>query len=144
MIHKIRWPAMGLQSDYPSNSYIRSVLRIVEQNVTLLKRGHIRIDLQCHVSFRCTAHWFSNTWTCTSIIFWIIFSYRLLQNIEYSSLDYTVVPCSLSYIHIYVNVYIYVCIYLHIYANKYIYVKYIYIWKWKSLSRVPTLCNPMN
>ena len=51
------------------------------------------VDLQRCVSFRCTAKWFSYIYTCIYILFQILFPYRLLQNIEYSSLCYTVGPC---------------------------------------------------
>ena len=49
---------------------------------------------KCCVGFRCTAKWFS--YTCVSIPFPIFFPFRLLQNIEQSSLCYTVGPCWLS------------------------------------------------
>ena len=57
------------------------------------------VDLQCCAYFRCTAKRFS--YTCICICFFqILFPYRLLQNIEYSSLWYTVGPCCLSILHI--------------------------------------------
>ena len=45
------------------------------------------------------------------ILFQILFSYRLLQNIEYSSLCYTVGPCWLSVLHIVVYMLINLLIY---------------------------------
>ena len=42
------------------------------------------VDLQCFVSFGCTAKWFSYMY-----FFQILFPCRLLQNIEYSSLCYS-------------------------------------------------------
>ena len=42
------------------------------------------------------------------ILFQILFPYRLLQNIECSSMCYTVDPCWLSVIYIYIVVYIYI------------------------------------
>ena len=45
------------------------------------------VDLQC-VNFWCTAKWFSYTYIC--FLFHILFHYGLLQDIEYSSLCYTV------------------------------------------------------
>ena len=60
------------------------------------------VDLQCCAYFRCTAKRFS--YTCICICFFqILFPYRLLQNIEYSSLWYTVGPCCLSILHIITN-----------------------------------------
>ena len=53
-------------------------------NDVLLFIGSIT-DLQCCVSFRCTAKWFS----CLNHIIQITFHYRLLQDTEYSSLYYT-------------------------------------------------------
>ena len=47
------------------------------------------VDLQCWVSFRYTV-------ICIRIFFYILFRYRLLQGIEYSSLCYTVGFCWLS------------------------------------------------
>ena len=67
------------------------------------------VDLQC-VSFRCTAKWFSYRYmylsVCIyihisiSILFQILFHYSLLQDIEYSSLCYTVSPYCLSILYI--------------------------------------------
>ena len=54
------------------------------------------VDLQCCVSFRCAAKWFSYI----SIFFQILFHYRLLQDIEYSSLCSTVGPGCLSVLYI--------------------------------------------
>ena len=52
------------------------------------------VDLQ-YISFRWTKKWFSFIY----IIFHIIFPCRLLENIEYSSLCYTVGPYSLFVLH---------------------------------------------
>ena len=54
------------------------------------------VDLQYCVSFRCTAKWFRHIWKKFMYIFCIIFHYRFLQDIEYSSLFYAVNPCCLS------------------------------------------------
>ena len=62
-------------------------------------------DLQCCVSFKGTAKWFHYTCTYIFIIFQILFPYRLLQNIEYSSLCYTVGPCWLFTLYIVVCVF---------------------------------------
>ena len=59
-------------------------------------------DLQCFVSFRCTTEWFSCVYIY--ILSQINFFYRLLQNIDYSSLCYTVSPCWLSILHIIVYI----------------------------------------
>ena len=57
------------------------------------------VDLQCCVSFRGTANWFSYTYTCI-YSFQILFPYRSLQSIEQSSLCYTVGPCGLPILYI--------------------------------------------
>ena len=54
------------------------------------------VDLQCCVNFYCTAKWFSYTY----ILLHILFHYGLSQDIEYSSLCYTVGPCCLSILYI--------------------------------------------
>ena len=62
------------------------------------------IDAQCHVSFRCMVQWLS----CTidkQIPFHTFFLYRLLQNIEYSSLCYVIGPCWLSILYTIVCIY---------------------------------------
>ena len=62
-------------------------------------------------SFRCTAKWFQVYIYIyiyiyhISILFQLLFPYRLLQNIKYSSLCYTVGPCWLSVLHIAVWLY---------------------------------------
>ena len=56
------------------------------------------VDLPCCVSFWCTAKWFSYTYI--DILFHILFHHGLLQDIEYSSLFYTVGPCRLSILYI--------------------------------------------
>ena len=62
------------------------------------------VNLQCCVSFKCTAKWFSYTYIYIVIhiyiLFQILFHYRLLQNTEYSSLCYTVGPCCLPILYI--------------------------------------------
>ena len=57
------------------------------------------VDLQCSVSFCCTAKWFS--YTCTYSLFHILFHCGLLQDIEYSSLCYRVGPCWLYSLFLY-------------------------------------------
>ena len=52
------------------------------------------VDLQYFVSFRYTAKWFS--YTC---FLHILFHFRLLHNIAYSSLCYAVIPCSIQFSH---------------------------------------------
>ena len=56
-------------------------------------------DLQSCVSFCCTAKWISYMYTYIHSFLDSI-PYRLLQNIEYSSLCYTVGPCFLSILYI--------------------------------------------
>ena len=65
------------------------------------------VDLQCCVSFRCSFKWFSCTYMYKYIYssFYILFHYRLLQNIEYRSLCYTVSPCWLSILYIVVCIF---------------------------------------
>ena len=53
------------------------------------------VDLQCCVNYCYTAKWFSYTY----IFFQILFHYRLLQDIGYSSLCYAVGPCCLSILY---------------------------------------------
>ena len=53
------------------------------------------LDLQYCVSFRCQQSDFY-----FSVLFSIIFHYSLLQNIQYSSLCYTVSPCCLSILYV--------------------------------------------
>ena len=51
------------------------------------------VDLQCCVSFWCVAKWLHHTHShthITYILFQILFHYRLVQDIEYSSLRYAV------------------------------------------------------
>ena len=52
------------------------------------------LDLQYSVSFRCQQSDFY-----FSVLFSILFHYSLLQNIQYSSLCYTVSPCCLSILY---------------------------------------------
>ena len=60
------------------------------------------VDLQCCVSFKYTAQWFSYIYIhiYIHILFQILFPYRLSQNIDYSSLCYTVGPCWLSVFYV--------------------------------------------
>ena len=55
-----------------------------------------RVDLQCCDHFRHTAEWFSYTSIHVSILFQILFAFKLLQSTEQNSLCYTVGPCWLS------------------------------------------------
>ena len=57
------------------------------------------VDLQCWVSFRCTAKWGSYVYTCI-YSFFSLFPYRPLQSTEQSSLGYIVGPCYLSILYI--------------------------------------------
>ena len=60
------------------------------------------VDLPCCDHLRCTAKWFNYTCICTNIysFFYILFHCRLLQDVEYNSLCYTVGPCWLSVLYI--------------------------------------------
>ena len=59
------------------------------------------VDLQYCFSFSCTAKWFSYTYIYVHIyiLFSIFFHYSLLEDIDYSSLCYTVNPCCLSILY---------------------------------------------
>ena len=57
-------------------------------------------DLQCCVNFFCTAKWFSYTYIYIHSFFNILFHHGLSQDIEYSSLCYTIGPCCLSILYI--------------------------------------------
>ena len=56
------------------------------------------VDLQCCVNFCCTANRLS--YTRIYILFYMLFHCGLSQDIEYSSLCYTVGPCCLSLLYI--------------------------------------------
>ena len=56
------------------------------------------VDLQCCVNFCCTANRLS--YTRIYILFYMLFHCGLSQDIEYSSLCYTVGPCCLSILYI--------------------------------------------
>ena len=62
------------------------------------------VDLQCSASFRYIAKWF--IYAYTYVLFQTPYSYRLLQNIEQSSLCCIVGPCWLS-------VYMQQCVYIN-------------------------------
>ena len=61
------------------------------------------VDLQCCVNFCCITRWLS--YTHIYILFHILFHYGLSQDIEYSSLCYTVGPCCLSIPYVIVCIY---------------------------------------
>ena len=58
------------------------------------------VDSQRGIYFMCTAQRFSYTYTIVHSLFQIFFPYRLLQNIERSSLCYIVDPYFLSVLYI--------------------------------------------
>ena len=68
------------------------------------------VNLQCCVSFRCTAQWFNYmcvcvcVCVCACVLFQILFPYGLLQSIPYSFVCYTAGPCWLSVLYIVVLV----------------------------------------
>ena len=69
------------------------------------------VNLQCCISFGCTAEWFRYIYVCVCVYIYIyiyiyihiyiyillqiLFHYRVLQDTEYSSLCFTVGPCCL-------------------------------------------------
>ena len=62
----------------------------VTNSLTQLSNSHtywLIANLQCYVSSKCTAKWF------IYILFQILFHHRLFQDIEYSSLGYTIGFC---------------------------------------------------
>ena len=61
------------------------------------------VHLQCYDHLICIANWFSYTYIY--IFFQIFFSYRLLQNVEFSSLCSTVGLCWLSIL----DIVVYIC-----------------------------------
>ena len=102
-----------------------------QKSLATVHRGHKRvrhnlvtkqqeIDLQCHVSFRCSAKWFNYVCVCVCIyiytyiyiyIFIYICSFRFFSHIGYykilwSTLCYTVGPCCLLVLYIVVCVFI--------------------------------------
>ena len=81
---------------YIYSTYLCFNWRFVLFNLIFILHWSI-IELQCCVSFRCIATWFSYTYIPS---FQILFPYKLLQNIELSSLCYTVGPFWLSILHI--------------------------------------------
>ena len=85
----------------------RAAIHGVTQSQTRLKRlsSSCRVDLQNCVTFRCTAEVFQLS-LYVSIFVQILFSYKLSQNVEQSSLCYSVGPCRSSYIQRYVCLFI--------------------------------------
>ena len=76
-------PAPDPQDTHSQRAALRPILFIFYGSV---------VNLQCCVSFKHTAKWFHYTDKYICILFHILFQYRLLQGIEYSSLFYTVGP----------------------------------------------------
>ena len=64
------------------------------------------VDLQCCISFCCTAKWLLYIY----ILCHILIHYALSQDTEYSSLCYAVGPCCLSIIYIYIHTHIHILI----------------------------------
>ena len=92
-----------------SSSLIYNTVRYFFLSFFLFKSRRI-VDLQCYVSFWYIAKQFSFIYSVIHkykyiyiyiyILFHILFHYGLLQDIEYSSLCYTVGPCCLSILYI--------------------------------------------
>ena len=104
-----------LENSMDRRTWWATVHRVVK-SLTCLKQLSMHIvDLQCCVSFKCTAQWFTHThiYVCVCVCvcvyiyiyiyiipFRILFPYSLLQNIEYSSLCHTVDLGCLSVLYI--------------------------------------------
>ena len=96
------WSGVPLPSQLIMQNFL---LIIIAKSLTFMQTKQLCffswdiVDLQGCVNFRCTTKWFSST--DIYIYFFQIFSpYRLLQNIEYSSLCCIVGPCWLSILYI--------------------------------------------
>ena len=63
-----------------------------------LKKNWSIVDLQCQAYSKVIQLYY--TYMCVYMLFQILFHYRLLQGIEYSSLCCTVSPCCLSILYI--------------------------------------------
>ena len=97
-----QWPGLLMSAKEPPSPDCFWVSRSQPWFVCLLVCFYCSIaDLQCCVSFWCRAKWFSYIY----ILFQILFHYSLLQDIEYSSLYYTVGPCWLSILYVIVCIF---------------------------------------
>ena len=86
----------------------RATVHGVAKSWIRLKRlsMHARISLiYITASFSCLAKWFSHTYAYLSVLSHILSHFRLLQNIEYSSLHYVIGPCWLTILYIKVCIY---------------------------------------
>ena len=90
------WPSL------PSNEFFLILIFFLTFLCFLKMFYWSTVDLKYHVSFRYAAKWF--IYIYIYILFHILFRYRLLHDIECSSLFYTVGPCCLSILYIVVCV----------------------------------------
>ena len=91
----LRW---GQQSLFPLKNITSFIIETCSMPLvmTILFYWSI-VDLQCCANFCCTAKWL--LYIYIYILFYILFHYGLSQNIEYSSLCYTVGLCCLSILY---------------------------------------------
>ena len=68
-----------------------------QYDLSLYFYWHI-VDLQCSANLCCMAKWLR--YTNIYVLFHICFQYGLSQDIEYSSLSYTLGPCCLSILNV--------------------------------------------
>ena len=100
----------NLQSSFSTYKFACSGLRVYGNSLLpffLLEESRFTMLLVSGIQrsdSNTYTHIYIYTHTHTYILFQIIFSYSLLQNIEYSSLCYTVGPCWLSIL--------YICVYM--------------------------------
>ena len=84
---------MVLEAPFPAPQFSQFLVNVPQWDSLFffIQLKNYSIVVYYCVSFRCTVKWFSYTYVY--ILFQVLFPYRLLQDIEYGSLCYTVGPC---------------------------------------------------